>query len=36
MGVSQTLGLDSPYIYDIYDTNDEDDMKLMTYCRPKV
>ena len=22
-------------IYDIYDTNDEDAMKFMTYCRPK-
>ena len=30
MGVSWTLGIDSPYIYDIYDTNDEDAMKFMT------
>ena len=25
--------LDSPYIYDIYDTNDEDSMKFMTKFR---
>ena len=24
-----------PNIYDIYGTNDEDDMKIITYCRPK-
>ena len=24
-----------PNIYDIYDTNDEDDMKFMTYFRPE-
>ena len=24
-----------PNIYDIYDTNDEDDMKFMTYCIPE-
>ena len=23
-----------PNISDIYDTNDEDDLKFMTYCRP--
>ena len=30
MGVSWTLWLDSPYIYDIYDTNDGDSMTVMT------
>ena len=24
-----------PNIYDIYDTNDEDAMEFMTYCRPE-
>ena len=24
-----------PSIYDIYDTNDQDAMKFMTYCRPE-
>ena len=42
MGVSWTLGqipltfmtsLDSPYLYDIYDTNDGDSMTVMTKVR---
>ena len=28
--------LDSPYIYDIYDTNDGDSMKIMTQLRSEV
>ena len=36
MGVSWTLGLDSPYIYDIYDTNDGDSMTVMTQARYEV
>ena len=27
--------LGSPYIYDIYDTNDEDSMTVMTQFRPE-
>ena len=33
MGVSWTLGLDSPYIYDTYDTNDGYSMIVMTQVR---
>ena len=41
MGEEETNGsfLDTwarfPNIYGIYDTNDEDAMKFMTYCRPE-
>ena len=41
MGEEQSNGsfLDTwarfPNIYDIYDTNDEDATKFMTYCRPE-
>ena len=41
MGEEETNGsfmdtwIDSPYIYDIYDTNDGDSMKVMTQVRYK-
>ena len=31
MGETMDTWLDSPYIYDIYDTNDGDAMKFMTH-----
>ena len=33
MGNFTDTWLDSPYTYDIYDTNDEDSMKVMTEVR---
>ena len=33
MGSFMDTWLDSPYIYDIYDTNDVDSMKVMTQVR---
>ena len=35
-GIFMDTWLDSPYIYDIYDTNDGDSMKFMTQFRYEV